>query len=99
MIIKSLNKNKAVGNSQFANEMIKLTVDSCAMFITNLIETMINYHHIPKGFNIGIIRFLVKDAKKPSNDPNNIRPLTISDVLAVIYMKIWLAINTFKRDK
>ncbi|RNA33339.1 RNA-directed DNA polymerase from mobile element jockey-like [Brachionus plicatilis] len=45
---------------------------------------------MPKNFNIGMVKLLVKDQTKDPNDINNLRPLTISESWAIIFEKIIL---------
>ena len=53
-------------------------------------ETIINYNIIPKSFNIGLVKLLIKNPKKSNSDMNNMRPLTISDCSAIILEKYLL---------
>lgn len=55
-----------------------------------IFEWMINSGCVPKLFNISILKPLIKDSTKGSEDVNNLRPLSISDVYTNIYEKIIL---------
>ncbi|CAF1154494.1 unnamed protein product, partial [Brachionus calyciflorus] len=46
---------------------------------------------MPKDFNVGLVNLLTKDNKKDTSDINNLRPLTISDTLAILFEKIILS--------
>ena len=48
---------------------------------------MIHGGSVPELFIISIFKPLVKDKKKSSNDLNNLRPLSISDVYTTVYEK------------
>ena len=51
---------------------------------------MINYGEIPYLFNVAIVVPLVKDSTKPNDDPNNLRPISISDAISNIFEMILL---------
>ena len=57
---------------------------------------MINHQIIPDGFNLSVIKPIIKDEKKESNDLSNIRPIAISDSLANLYERIIL--KEIKKD-
>ncbi|CAF0865154.1 unnamed protein product, partial [Brachionus calyciflorus] len=44
----------------------------------------------PKYFNISLITPIIKDKKKPSNDPNNLRPISLSNTFAQIFERLIL---------
>ena len=89
--IQDLKIDKAVGFSGVASELIKYGIsDKLLEIITIIIETMINHDVRPKNINIGKIKPVVKDQKKDWNDINNLRPITISDCIAIILEKIIL---------
>jgi hypothetical protein len=46
------------------------------------------YGVIPKGLNITHIRPIIKDKSLSSNDLNNLRPISISNVLAQIFERL-----------
>ena len=45
---------------------------------------------IPKNFNVSIIKPILKDQDKPTNDINNIRPISISNCFAQMFEKLIL---------
>ena len=47
-----------------------------------------NYDIRPKLFNVGLVKIIVKNPNKDLNDPNNLRPITISDTITVIFEKL-----------
>ncbi|RNA39741.1 hypothetical protein BpHYR1_018805 [Brachionus plicatilis] len=71
--------------------MIKFGLSDKLIKILKLIyETLFRYNVMPKIFNIGLVKLLVKDQKKSYSDINNMRPLTISDCWSNILEKILL---------
>jgi len=91
MVIKDLNNNKAIGNKKASNEMFKNTrsknfINLLAKFFTVTIQ----YGVLPNDFNVSIIKPLVKDSKKATDDQNNIRPISVSDTISTIFEKLLL---------
>ena len=90
-ILNGLKNNKAIGINKLSSEMFKYGInDRLISIIKTVIEHMINHDIQINDFNIGLIKLLVKDNEKDPNDPDNLRPLTISDTWAIIYEKIIL---------
>ena len=91
-IIKGLSNGKSKGFAEVQPEMYKYAMSVNFQFTVGLIlETMIKYGIIPYLFNIGIIKPIIKDEKKDTNNVNNLRPVTVSDTLANIYEKLILS--------
>lgn len=91
MILKTLRNNKSIGHAGISNEMYKNAGEQYLPFLLKcIIEKIFQYGIIPKNFNIGKINPIIKDNKLPSDDLNNIRPITISDTLANIFEKVVL---------
>ena len=91
MIIKNLKNGKAVGFSGVSNEMLKHgNTKVINATITYLMKWMINSATIPKLFNISILKPLIKDPSKGSNQLSNLRPLSISDLYTHIFEKLIL---------
>ena len=89
--LKNIPNGKSRGYAGAQNEMFKYCIsDEMIMLLKIIFEKMINYAITPQLFNVGVIKPLVKDTSKDSGDPNNIRPITISDSMANIYEKIIL---------
>jgi hypothetical protein len=55
--------------------------------ITTLVKEIVKCGEIPYFFNVGKILPLIKNNKESYQDLNNIRPITVSDVLANIFEK------------
>lgn len=85
-VLKNLRNGKAVGKSNIKPELYKYGASSSLIRLLQvLFSTMISRAVIPHNFNLGIIKPLVKDPSKPTNEINNLRPVTVSDVSATIY--------------
>ena len=90
-IIQNLKNGKAVGFSGVSNEMLKYgKTNGINLALTHLMEWMINEAIMPKLFNISILKPLIKDITKDSNNLNNLRPLSISDLYTNIFEKLIL---------
>jgi len=89
--VASLNNGKATGVSGVPNELVKYCQSS---LLTELLRTtyekMIKYASVPLDFTTAIIKPLVKDNSLPSDSINNLRPIAVTDVFAVLYEKIIL---------
>lgn len=90
-IMKNLSTGKAVGHSKVSCEHFKYgTTKTFIEIIKKIIETLINHDIRPNNINIGLIKPIVKDRAKDNNSIDNLRPITISDGLAIILEKILL---------
>jgi len=90
-IMNNLNTNCAVGFTSIPNECFKYGINyNTIKLIKQIIETFVNYDINPRWFNVGLIKIIVKDAKKDTRDPNNLRPITISDTIAIIFEKLMI---------
>ena len=89
--ISSLTVGKSVGFNGINNEMIIYSrCENLLKMIKSIFEKMINNSISPRLFNISIIKPLIKDATKSSNDVQNLRPLAISDVITNLYESMLL---------
>jgi hypothetical protein len=84
-IINNLKMNKAIGQAQVSNEMLKISSRNVIITISEILNRMINENATPKTMNIGKLIPIIKNTKKSNDDITNIRPLTISDSMATIY--------------
>jgi hypothetical protein len=83
--IDNLKNKKACGFNQIENEAYKLAPrDITVRVIKILFETIINHKLKPELLNIGVLCPIIKDNKAANNDLNNIRPITLSEPLAII---------------
>jgi len=100
-ILKSLNTGCSIGFSGISNELFKYgNNQETRRIIKTILELYINYNIRPMFFNMGIIKLIVKDENKNHDDTNNLRPITISDTITIIYEKIMiLLINNCMEPK
>jgi len=102
-VIEQLGNNKAVGQSGLSNEVLKLccrkyesdinTYDTnyrMLDIILYIINYMCAYKVFPDNFNTSVMYALVKDNTKSSSDMNNIRGISVSDVLTNVFEKLIL---------
>jgi len=68
------------------NGITQNSKDFILFFFNKIMELMI----IPKNFNVSIIKPILKDQDKPTNDLNNVRPISISNCFAQIFEKLIL---------
>jgi hypothetical protein len=88
-IIKELKNGKAIGFSNVSNEMLKYGIcDNISVTLSYMMEWIINSGNIPKLFNISLLKPLIKDTSKSADDPNNLRPISISYVYSSIFEQI-----------
>ncbi len=91
-IIKELKNGKAIGYHGISNEMLKYAISKenkkLVTFITIFYRKIIETSTVPEDFNISIIKPLIKDNKKPSNNKSNLRPVAISDVNPNVFEKV-----------
>ncbi len=90
-IMRELKNGKATGYHGISNEMVKYAlseknnkISECYTIIFNkIIETST----VPRDFNISVIKPLIKDAKKPSTNKSNLRPVAVSNVSDTMFEK------------
>ena len=92
-IIKHLNNGKSSGYSKIPGEAIKYCQnEKLPVVIQAILQRIIDFGYIPRSFNIGVITPILKDERGDTRSINNIRPITVSDVLANIFEKYILQI-------
>ncbi|CAF1075729.1 unnamed protein product, partial [Brachionus calyciflorus] len=98
--INSLKNGKSIGIHGVSNEMLKYSVSTRLInIIKTLFENMINHQVMPYLFNLSIIKPLIKDPKKSSDDISNLRPVAVSDSLANLFEAILLKeVSKYHRD-
>jgi hypothetical protein len=57
----------------------------CEEFILFFFNKLLELMKIPKNFNVSIIKPILKDQEKPTDDINNIRPISISNCFSQIF--------------
>jgi hypothetical protein len=92
-IIKKLKNNKAMGPLGVTNEMYKYGTDERVDYIVaSIIELTINYNIMPENLNMGRLMAILKDPSGSPDSTDNIRPITVSDTISVIFEKYYLKI-------
>lgn len=90
-IIKNLSNGKSSGDSNVTNESLKYCeVERVLVTIQAILQRIVDFGYIPKKFNVGVITPIIKDEHGDLKSVNNIRPITVSDVLANIFEKYML---------
>jgi len=90
-MVGELKNGKSVGLRGVSNEMIKYCPSSKLIpLLARLYNFMISEQIQPDGFNVSIIKPIIKNDKKPYDDINNTRPVAISDCLQNLFEKILL---------
>jgi hypothetical protein len=82
-----LKNGKATGFSGVSNEMLNKIISTV---LKQMYEWMINTGSISKLLNISILKPLIKDESKPSDNLGNLRPLSISDIYTNVFEKLLL---------
>lgn len=89
--ISQLETGKAVGISGVTNEMVihSLCTDLTKM-LAKFFSVCISNSVVPSLFNICIIKPLIKNASKPSNSLDNLRPVAVSDCISNMFESVIL---------
>ena len=91
MILDDLKSSKVKGHDSIYYDLIKnATSLSFKHLLLDFFNQLLSTNTIPKNFNISIIKPILKDPDKKSDDTNNIRPLSISNCLSQIFEKLIL---------
>ena len=91
IILKKLTKSNVQGDDAINYSMlIHAKGERFRHLLLEFYNSFITLSVIPKNFNRSIIKPILKDQKKSTNDTNNIRPLSISNCLAQIFEKLIL---------
>ena len=85
-VIKGLPLGKSPGPAGVRGELIKYSLGSrVPKIITKLLECLINVRIMPEIMNKGTIVPILKDSKGDRSCVNNIRGITLSDILSIIF--------------
>jgi len=91
-IIRELKNGKATGYHGISNEMVKYALNAeneqIAKCYKIIFQKMIDTAIVPDECNISIIKPIIKDNKKRSNNKSNLRPVAVSNVSDSMYEKI-----------
>jgi hypothetical protein len=89
--IKEIKNSNVKGFDKISYNMIKNALSSnVEEFILFFINKIMELMKIPKNFNVSIIKPILKDQEKSTDDINNIRPISISNCFAQIFEKLIL---------
>ena len=66
---------------------LSIRVNDCLFLF---FQYILRHAVIPADFNVTLIRPILKDRKKPTDDVRNLRPISISNVLSQIFERILL---------
>jgi hypothetical protein len=87
-IIKQLKESNVAGNDSLTYSLIKnATTPTFKIFLLKFFNYFITLNKLPSKLNQSIIKPIIKDQKKSTNDTNNIRPISISNCLSQIFEK------------
>jgi hypothetical protein len=90
-MVNELKKGKSVGLRGLSNEMIKYCPSSKLIpLLARMFNFMINEQIQPDGFNVSILKPIIKNDKKPNDEISNTRPVAISDCLQNLFEKVLL---------
>jgi hypothetical protein len=90
-MVNELKKGKSVGLRGLSNEMIKYCPSSKLIpLLARVFNFMINEQIQPDGFNVSILKPIIKNDKKPNDEISNTRPVAISDCLQNLFEKVLL---------
>jgi len=83
-IVHSLKNNKAVGSDGLQAEHLKLAIESVAIPLTNLLNSMIAHSYIPQEvMKVDILPIVKKKGLDPSKS-SNYRPIAIASILSKV---------------
>ena len=85
-ILDKLKNNKASGFSKVSNEMYKFADRTkLTIIIQYILLIILNAHVIPDNMNTGLTFPLLKNPKGSNSELKNTRPITLSEVIDIIY--------------
>ena len=92
--LSEIDNSKVIGYDRISYEIIKKSLSSttinCLLFFFN---TMLFSAKVPDKLNVSIIKPILKDQYKNTDDLNNIRPISISNCFAQILEKLILILS------
>ena len=89
LALKETSNSNVIGNDGVSSNMIlNCDVNFLKSKLFYFFKYIFKFGVIPKGMNITHIRPIIKDKSLPSNDLNNLRPISISNVLAQLFERI-----------
>ena len=89
--VNELKNSHVKGFDKISYNMIKNALSpNVEEFILTFFNKIMELMKIPKNFNVSIIKPILKDQEKSTEDINNIRPISISNCFAQIFEKLIL---------
>ena len=90
-ILKDIDYSSVKGNDKISNSLIKNYISIISKnLILHLFNSIFISSLIPSTLNISIIKPILKDYNKNSNELGNIRPISISNCFAQMFEKLIL---------
>jgi len=90
-LINELKCGKSIGLRGVSNEMLKYCSSAKLVpVIARFYDCIINEQVLPIGFNVSVIKPILKSENKPNNDISNTRPVAISDAIQNLYERLLL---------
>ena len=91
MILEEMKSSKVKGHDSIFYDLIKnISTINFKYYLLEFFNQLLSTNTIPDNFNISIIKPILKDLEKNSNDTNNIRPISISNCFAQFLEKLIL---------
>ncbi len=91
-ILRELENGKTSGHLGVENEMLKYANSpTLTKIILHILNLIINEGKTSMLYNVGIIKPIIKDPNGDNTSVDNIRPITISDWISIIFEKITLS--------
>ena len=89
--VNELKNSHVKGFDKISYNMIKNALSpNVEEFILTFFNKIMELMKIPKNFNVSIIKPILKDQEKSTEDNNNIRPISISNCFSQIFEKLIL---------
>ena len=86
-----MKNGKRPGISDLTNEMLKYGINEILLeYLTIIFEKIFTFSIVPYHFNIAIVKLIIKDSSKSTNEISNLRPISISDCLSNLLEQISL---------
>jgi hypothetical protein len=91
IILDEVKSSKVKGHDKLFYDLLKNTTTiKFKYYLLAFFNQLLSTNTIPTDFNISIIKPILKDTEKSSNDTNNIRPISISNCFAQFLEKLIL---------
>jgi hypothetical protein len=91
MVIKNLKTSNVKGHDSISYSLLKnINSTKFLQFLLDFFNRFLTTGTIPRKLNYSLIKPILKDQNKNTDDTNNIRPLSISNCLAQIFERLIL---------